>query len=125
MAKKSNKGKKSMPSSSAGFDNLKFSSGPHQHRYDSLGERNIIDERKFDLQRGEYTDVYATLKKYRLTTFNNSIQPVSSELVNEFFENSYRVSQDAPKFISYVRGKIIEFDWKMIDKLLKLKFKEL
>ncbi|CAI8588151.1 unnamed protein product [Vicia faba] len=41
-----------------------------------------------------------------------------------FYANAYIVSPDVPKFVSDVRGKTISFEWKVIDRILKLKFKE-
>ncbi|KAI5428235.1 hypothetical protein KIW84_033293 [Lathyrus oleraceus] len=102
-------------------DKLKAIEGP-----DTFGK--IIKERAFNLHPDQHHDIHAVLKHHKLTYLNSQIQPAIKDLVLEFYANSYRPSfEDAaaePELTFWVRGQQIQYDWKMVNMLLKMKFRE-
>lgn len=68
------------------------------------------------------------LKHHKLTYLNSQIQLVAKDLVLEFYANAYRPpSEDVsaePELISWVRGKQIQYYWKTMNRLIKMKFRE-
>ncbi|KAI5413208.1 hypothetical protein KIW84_057715 [Lathyrus oleraceus] len=68
------------------------------------------------------------VKKSFLEGNPRKIQPVAKKLVLEFYANAYRLSTEdgaiEPRLIYWVRGKQIPFDWKILNRLLKMTFRE-
>lgn len=91
-------------------------------------ERKIIEDKAFNMHPDEHPNIHNILKKHKLTYLNSQIHPVAKELVLEFYVNAYRpFSGDTvaePELISWVRAKQIQFEWKMVKRLLKMKFRE-
>lgn len=113
---------------SSSHDSNRFISVEHEERYFSLLDRKIIDERPFNLHPDQQLNIYVVLKKHKLTYLNSQIHHVDKELVLEFYANAYIPSTEdiaaESELISWVIGKQIQYDWKMMNMLLKMKFGE-
>lgn len=88
----------------------------------------IIKEITFNLHPEQHSNNHDVLKCHKLTYLNNQIQPMAKEMVLEFYLNAYRPpSKDTavkPALISWVREKQIQYDWKIVNMLLKMKSRE-
>ena len=100
----------------------------HEARYDQIKTRNMVEEKHWMYQNETFPEVTNLLKKQKLIHFNDKIQTVSLDLIWEFYANAQRVTSDEEDpteneaFVSWVRGKVIKYDWKTINSVLKCKF---
>ncbi|KAI5399580.1 hypothetical protein KIW84_064786 [Lathyrus oleraceus] len=100
----------------------------HEDRYEKIKRRNMVEEKHWMYQNDTYPEVTNILKKQKLIYFNDKIQPVSLDLIWEFYANALRVTSDEEdptgnaSFVSWVRGKVIKYDGKTINSVLKCKF---
>ncbi|KAI5444872.1 hypothetical protein KIW84_013229 [Lathyrus oleraceus] len=100
----------------------------HEARYDQIKTRNMVEEKHWVYQNETFLEVTNLLKKQKLIHFNDKIQTVSLDLIWEFYANAQRVTSDEEDpteneaFVSWVRGKVIKYDWKTINSVLKCKF---
>lgn len=76
--------------SSSSYDSDKFTSAEQQERYFPLLDRNIIEQRAFNLHPDQHPEIHVIMTKHKLTYLNSHIQPVAKELVLEFYVNAYR-----------------------------------
>lgn len=115
-------------SSSLSYDANGFTSAESQDMHFSLLVRKIIEERAFNLRPNKHPDIYVVMKKNKFTYRNSQIQPVAKGMVLKFYVNAYKPpTKDAlvePEFISWVRGGQIMYDWKTVNMLLNMKFRE-
>ncbi|KAI5432505.1 hypothetical protein KIW84_036289 [Lathyrus oleraceus] len=100
----------------------------HEDRYEQIKSRSMVEEKHWMYQNDTYPEVTNILKKQKLIYFNDKIQPVSLDLIWEFYANALRVTSDEDDptgnaaFVSWVRGKAIKYDGKTINSVLKCKF---
>ncbi|KAI5397872.1 hypothetical protein KIW84_063618 [Lathyrus oleraceus] len=100
----------------------------HEDRYEQIKSRSMVEEKHWMYQNDTYPEVTNILKKQKLIYFNDKIQPVSLDLIWEFYANALRVTSDEDDptgnaaFVSWVRGKVIKYDGKTINSVLKCKF---
>ncbi|KAI5443432.1 hypothetical protein KIW84_012176 [Lathyrus oleraceus] len=100
----------------------------HEDRYEQIKSRSMVEEKHWMYQNDTFPEVTNILKKQKLIYFNDKIQPVSLDLIWEFYANALRVTSDEEdptgnaSFVSWVRGKVIKYDGKTINSVLKCKF---
>ncbi|KAI5412688.1 hypothetical protein KIW84_057368 [Lathyrus oleraceus] len=100
----------------------------HEDRYEQIKSRSMVEEKHWMYQNDTFPEVTNILKKQKLIYFNDKIQPVSLDLIWEFYANALRVTSDEEDptrnatFVSLVRGKVIKYDGKTINSVLKCKF---
>lgn len=100
----------------------------HEAKYDQIKTRNMVEEKHWVYQNETFPEVTNLLKKQKLIHLNDKIQTVSLDLIWEFYANAQRVTSDEEDpteneaFVSWVRGKVIKYDWKTINSVLKCKF---
>ncbi|KAI5403243.1 hypothetical protein KIW84_050716 [Lathyrus oleraceus] len=100
----------------------------HEARYEQIKSRSMVEEKHWMYQNDTFPEVTNILKKQKLIYFNDKIQPVSLDLIWEFYANALRVTSDEEDptgnaaFVSWVRGKVIKYDGKTINSVLKCKF---
>ncbi|XP_050908886.1 uncharacterized protein LOC127122625 [Lathyrus oleraceus] len=100
----------------------------HEDRYEQIKSRSMVEEKHWMYQNDTYPEVTNILKRQKLIYFNDKIQPVSLDLIWEFYANALRVTSDEDDptgnaaFVSWVRGKVIKYDGKTINSMLKCKF---
>ncbi|KAI5446139.1 hypothetical protein KIW84_014118 [Lathyrus oleraceus] len=100
----------------------------HEDRYEQIKSRSMVEEKHWMYQNDTFPEVTNILKKQKLIYFNDKIQPVPLDLIWEFYANALRVTSDEEDptgnaaFVSWVRGKVIKFDGKTINSMLKCKF---
>lgn len=115
-------------SASSSFDYARFISDWHQERFKILVDRNIIEERAFHLSPDEYHEIHSMLKKHRHNYMNSQIHHVAKNLVLKFYSNAYKPPYENtitdPELVSWVRGRQIHYDWNMVNKMMKMKFRE-
>ncbi|KAI5389390.1 hypothetical protein KIW84_074875 [Lathyrus oleraceus] len=100
----------------------------HEARYEQIKSRSMVEEKHWMYQNDTFPEVTNLLKKQKLIYFNDKIQPVSLDLIWEFYANAQRVTSNEEDptgnatFVSWVRGKVIKYDGKTINSVLKCKF---
>jgi hypothetical protein len=105
-----------------------FRTTHHAERYEQIKGRSMVEEKHWMYQNDTYPEVTNILKKQKLIYFNDKIQPVSLDLIWEFYANALRVTSDEDDptgnaaFVSWVRGTAIKFDGRTINSVLKCKF---
>lgn len=105
------------------YDSDTFLYDVHHERFKIILDQDIMEERSFNLSPNEYLEIHQVLKKHKLSKL------VALDLVLEFYANAYRPSfeqtEAEPTLLSWVRGREILYDWKLVSRVLKMKYREL
>ncbi|XP_058742852.1 uncharacterized protein LOC131615712 [Vicia villosa] len=127
-----NKGKRKMVAtniSSNSFDNFRFISLVHQERYSKfLAHRKFMSEKNFHLEGKKFLDIQAMIVARGWVELTSFAKEASGALAKEFFANAYQGpakedgnnKNDLIQFTSFVRGKKVAFDEKIINQLFGL-----
>lgn len=86
--------------------------------------RNILEKRGFDLKKEEFPEIHRILKFQKWEHFKSLIQSMHINVIKEFQANAFLEERAPPYYISWVRGKEEEINWKTVNKVLKTKFKK-
>lgn len=101
------------------FLNYKFPSEPNAEKYLKLVIYHLVKEMAFNCEDlGWYNDLVETLQQRQWVWFNNLIQETNKFIGLQFYANVAYL--DANSYISYVRGKYVDFSGHDINSLINL-----
>ncbi|XP_045827335.1 uncharacterized protein LOC123919457 [Trifolium pratense] len=117
--------------SSNSFDNFHFISLVHQERYSELqfkSKNSFVFEKNFRLEGDQFSDIQAMIVARGWVELVSFAKESSTTLAKEFFANAYQGpakedgndKNDQKQFTSFVRGKRVPFDDKVINQLFGL-----
>ncbi|PNX66471.1 hypothetical protein L195_g055112, partial [Trifolium pratense] len=117
--------------SSNSFDNFHFISLVHQERYSELqfkSKNSFVFEKNFRLEGDQFSDIQAMIVARGWVELVSFAKESSTTLAKEFFANAYQGpakedgndKNDQKQFTSFVRGKMVPFDDKVINQLFGL-----
>ncbi|KAJ1432110.1 hypothetical protein SESBI_06745 [Sesbania bispinosa] len=87
----------------------------------AVKKRGIVHDRSFDISENDYKEVYDTITSRGWKKFCETAGMDYYSLTREFYVNAHHDKQEAPTFVSFVRGKEVSFDAQTINKVLKIK----
>ncbi|QHN77909.1 uncharacterized protein DS421_19g656920 [Arachis hypogaea] len=109
-------------SSSSSFNEYKFLSVFNQNQfYGWVSERKIIPEVGFQLGRNEYLEINIEINNRGWAILCNPPRKVVESLVREFYANAVPQPGQPYGYISYVRGKSIDYSPSSIERMLMVK----
>ncbi|KAJ1391682.1 hypothetical protein SESBI_36455 [Sesbania bispinosa] len=99
-----------------------FKSPEHELWFNKVvKKRGIVHDRSFDISEDDYKEVYDTITSRGWQKFCETAGMGYYSLTREFYANAYHDKQEAPTFVSFVRGTEVSFDAQTINKVLKIK----
>ncbi|WJX59707.1 hypothetical protein P8452_44996 [Trifolium repens] len=111
------------------FDNFCFISSVHQERYSKfLASKRFLIEQNLRFEGSGYANIKAMIVARGWVELTSFAKVASTTLAKEFFANAYQGpakeygndKNDLKQFTSFVRGKMVPFDDKVINQLFGL-----
>ncbi|CAJ2633776.1 unnamed protein product [Trifolium pratense] len=111
------------------FDNFRFISLVHQERYSNfLASKRFLIEQNLQVEGNRFSDIQAMIVARGWGKLASFAKVSSTTLSKEFFANAYQGpakeegndKNDLNQFTSFVRGKMVPFDDKVINQLFGL-----
>ncbi|KAK2378078.1 TMV resistance protein N [Trifolium repens] len=111
------------------FDNFRFISSVHQERYSKfLTSKRFLIEQNLRFEGSGYANIKAMIVARGWVELTSFAKVASTTLAKEFFANAYQGpakeygndKNDRKQFTSFVRGKMVPFDDKVINQLFGL-----
>ncbi|CAJ2633771.1 unnamed protein product [Trifolium pratense] len=120
-----------MNASSNSFDNFHFISLVHQKRYSEIkfvSKKRFVLEKNIRLEGDQFSDIQAMIVARGWVELATFAKEASKTLAKEFFANAYQGPakedghdmNDLMQFTSFVRGKMVPFNDKIINQLFGL-----
>ncbi|QHO07435.1 uncharacterized protein DS421_14g463690 [Arachis hypogaea] len=121
-ASKKRKIKEPTSGSSSSFNDYKFLSAFNQNQfYGWVSEREIIPEVGFQLGRNEHIEINIEINNRGWSLLCNPPRKVAKSLVREFYANAVPQPGQQYGYISYLRGKSIDYSPSSIERMLMVK----
>lgn len=103
------------------FNEHLFYSIEHQERFKSIiDKKKIIANRTFDFHTESILEIQSEIASQKWAKLIRYIIQHCPVIVHEFYANAYRVLGTNRAFVSYVRGKSVNFTWERINEVLGL-----
>nr|KYP33062.1 hypothetical protein KK1_046125 [Cajanus cajan] len=106
------------PVASIRLDRNRFMTKTKQQRYTELEPRQIVAERRVELEAGEYMDFQRELTRRKWNKLATPEKKYNEEIIKEFYANAYPLQRTDQTRNSWVRGAVVSYSRDAIQQYL-------